>query len=94
MDYFTAKKKIVSGEKKVFDKIHDKIISKGGGVCRSELYIDVLNVHKYFIHENEMKLELIRNSDDFLLMYDSDKVVSSKYQKYADPPHEKTNCFK
>ena len=42
MDYFTAKKKIVSGEKKVFDKIHDKIISKGGGVCRSELYIDAL----------------------------------------------------
>ena len=52
-------------------------------MCRSELYIDALNVHKYFIHENEIKLELIRNSDDFLLMYDPDTDVGAKKQKYA-----------
>ena len=32
----------------VFDKIHHKVISKEGGVCRSESYIDALNVHKFF----------------------------------------------
>ena len=72
---FTAKSKSDTFGKYVFDKIHDKIISKEGGVCRFELYIDALNVHKYFIHENEIKLELIRISDDFLLMYDPDKTA-------------------
>ena len=76
VDDFTASTKVVSGKKKVFDKIHEKITSKGGGVCRFALYIDALNVHKYYIHENEIKLELIRNSDDFLLMYDPNKTVS------------------
>ena len=56
-------------------------------MCRSELYIDVLNVHKYFIHENEIKVELIRNSDDFLYIYDPTTQVDvagvMKNQQYA-----------
>ena len=82
---FTQKKKSISIPKnKVFDKIHSKIISKGGGTCRSELYLDCLNVHKYYIHENEMKLELIRNSDEFLFIYDTDiKYQTTKERKYA-----------
>ena len=65
VDDFTAKTKLASGKKIFFDKVHEKITSKGGGVCRSELYIDALNVHKYYIHENKIKLELMRNSDVF-----------------------------
>ena len=49
VDDFTAKTKLASGKKNFFDKVHEKITSKGGGVCRSELFIDVLNVHKYYI---------------------------------------------
>ena len=80
---FEKYQKSATEDKYVFDKIHEAIIKKGGGVCRSELYIDALNVHKYFIHENEIKIELIRNSDDFLLMYDPATLVNGTNQKYA-----------
>ena len=81
-DFTSLKKKTGPQTKRVFDKINAKIVSQGGRVvCRCELFLDVLNVHKYFIHENQIKLELIRNSDEFLLMYDHKKEVAPGAQK-------------
>ena len=63
-DFTRFKKKTGMEKIRVFDNINAKIVSqKGRVVCRCELFLDVLNVHKYFIHENQIKLELIRNSD-------------------------------
>ena len=77
MKDFTAKAKAGnSADPQVFDKLHEAVTKKGGGVCRSDLYIDALNVHKYYPHECEVKIELIRNPDDFLLMYDPQKTAT------------------
>ena len=52
----TAKANKSLGDNKVFDKLHDAITKNGGGVCRSELFIDAFNVHKYHPKRSVMKI--------------------------------------
>ena len=54
---FDAKAKKASGaEDRVWHKLHREITSNGGGVCRIELFIDALNVHKYYLSDNKTRL--------------------------------------